>query len=228
MMLLRKLFYQKGTDTIFLRATARKFIAHYGGNGGHNLNEGRGELGYALFHYAMISNLRPKRVLCVGSGKGFIPAICALACKDNNQGHVDFVDAGYDETNPNNWGGTGFWKSVDPKKHFSYLGLSEWITTHVTTSENFAKGSHHRWQYIYIDADHSYEGVKKDYQLFWPRFEKGGFMTFHDVLLRHHTDPKSNHFGVWRFWKELAYRGKITLPFTHSSILPSGLGILQK
>lgn len=228
MTLLDKLFYRKEVDAIFSRATAKKFIAHYGGNGGHNLDETRGELGYALFHYAMISNLRPARVLCVGSAKGFIPAICALACKDNNQGRVDFVDAGYDETNPSNWGGIGFWKSFDPQKHFSYLGLSAWITTYVMTSEKFAKGSRQRWQYIYIDADHSYEGVKRDYQLFWPRLAKAGFMAFHDVLLRRHTDPRYHNFGVWRFWKELGDKGKITLPFTHSSILPSGLGILQK
>jgi hypothetical protein len=41
--------------------------------------------------------MRPKRVLCVGSRYGYIPAICAYACKENNYGVVDFVDAGFDE-----------------------------------------------------------------------------------------------------------------------------------
>ncbi|MCL4360445.1 class I SAM-dependent methyltransferase [Patescibacteria group bacterium] len=221
------MFYRH-TKEIFSRRAAKDLIDYYGGNGGHNLNTSRGELGYALFHYAMISNIRPERVLCVGSMKGFIPAICAMACKDAGSGNVDFVDAGYDEANANNWGGIGYWKSVDPDKHFSYAGLSAWVTTHVMTTEQFANTTRQRWQYIYIDGDHSYLGVKKDYQLFWPRLDKGCFMSFHDVLLRRHTDVRYRGFGVWKFWNEIPEKGKITIPFTYSKTLPSGLGILQK
>ena len=222
-----RLYDELTLSGLFSPRVAKKLIKYYGGNSGHNLDWSRGELGYGLIHYALISNLRPKRVLCIGSTKGFIPAICALSCKDNKKGHVDFVDAGYDKRHPNHWGGIGFWKKVDTKKHFKYLGLSHWITTHVMTSEEFASmGAERIWQYIYIDADHSYRGVKKDYKLFWPRLEKGGFMVFHDVLLKKH--PKHKNFGVWKFWQELPNDNKITIPFTHSKVLPSGLGILQK
>lgn len=211
---------------IFSKRLARQLIERYGGGAGHNLNEKKGELGYGLIHYALISNLRPKRVLCIGSEKGFIPAICALACKDNQKGHVDFVDAGYDQSDKNHWGGTGFWKKIKPKKHFAYGNLSDWITTRVMTSQQFSRGNKRRWQYIYIDGDHSYRGVKKDYQLFWPKLDKGGMMVFHDVLLKNH--PEHDNFGVWRFWEKTKDGGKITIPFTHSQVLPSGLGVLQK
>ncbi len=211
---------------LFSRSVAKKILSRFGGNAGHNLNEYRGELGYGLIHYALITNCKPENVLCIGSMKGFIPAMCALACKDNQRGHVDFVDAGYDKSHPSNWGGIGFWRKVNPMSHFSSMGFSRWLTTHVMTSEEFARKNKREWQYIYIDADHSYEGVKKDYQLLWPRLQKGGFMVFHDVLLRRH--PEHTNFGVWKFWNELPERHKITIPFTHSAVLPSGLGILQK
>ena len=218
---------QDEKNSLFSQRIARKLILHYGGNSGHNLEEDKSFLGYGLIHYALISNLKPKRVLCIGSTKGFIPAICALACKENAKGHVDFVDAGYDKDNPNHWGGIGFWKEVNPDKHFSFPALSPWITTHIMRSDQFARlGTKRRWQYIYIDADHSYKGVKKDFELFWPRLAKGGFMVFHDVLLKEH--PEHADFGVWKFWNEIKNIDKITIPYTHSRVLPSGLGILQK
>lgn len=32
----------------------------------------------------------------------------------------------------------------------------------------------------YIDADHTYEGVKADIEAFWPKLVDGGIMAFHD------------------------------------------------
>lgn len=211
---------------IFFKPEIKKFIRRFGGNGGHNLDEAKGTLGYALMHYAFITNLRPNRILCVGSQKGFIPAILALACKENGTGHVDFVDPGYDRDNPNHWGGVGFWKKHDANKHFGRFGLGLWITTHVMTSAEFARKNKRRWQYVYVDGDHSYEGAKLDYKLFWPFLDRGGYMAFHDILLKNH--PEHPNFGVWKFWNELRSQKKITIPFTYSQTLPSGLGIVQK
>ena len=36
--------------------------------------------------------------------------------------------------------------------------------------------------FIYIDGDHSYEGVKKDIQLWFPKVKKGGLVAGHDYL----------------------------------------------
>lgn len=202
---------------------ARTLIRVYGADGGHNIDPTTGFLGFGLIHYALVRNLKPRRVLCIGSRMGFIPAILALACKDNRRGQVDFVDAGYGHDNPEkHWSGIGFWKKTHPVAHFTKLGVSDRITTHVMTTREYAnKYPKRRYQYIYVDGDHSYKGVKLDYFLFWPRLDKGGFMSFHDVVAKGHVDK--GLFGVWKFWKEL--RGnKITLPFPRES----GLGIVQK
>ena len=202
---------------------SKTLIEAYGADEGHNINRTQYFLGFGLIHYALVRNTRPKRILCVGSRKGFIPAILALACKDNGTGHVDFVDAGYGPEAPTkHWSGVGFWKSNDPVKHFAKIGVSDTITTHVmTTSEYANKYPQKRYQYIYIDGDHSYEGIKLDYSLFWPRLDKGGFMSFHDVVARGYLDK--GLFGIWKFWKELK-ENKIVFPFPKES----GLGIVQK
>lgn len=202
---------------------SKTLIEAFGVDEGQNINRAQYFLGFGLIHYALVRNARPKRILCVGSRKGFIPAILALACKDNGVGHVDFVDAGFGPEEPTkHWSGVGFWKKNEPDKHFGKIGVSDYITTHVMTTLEYAKNyPKKRYQYIYIDGDHSYEGVNLDYSLFWPRLDKEGFMSFHDVVAHGYLDK--GLFGIWKFWKELK-GNKIIFPFPKES----GLGFVQK
>jgi hypothetical protein len=211
-----------------------RIVYHYGasyrvGNSkSQNLDFKTKNLGYGQIHYSLILNIRPEKVLCVGSMYGYVPFMCALACKDNKKGTVDFVDAGYDINNPkdvsrHNWG-QGFWKKVSPKVHFSFFKTDKYINTYVDTTKKFAKKfPKNKYEYIYIDGDHSYEGVKTDYKLFWPMLKKGGFMAFHD------TDNSgvhgTNHYDVTRFCKEFIYSNK---NFFHFPNPESGLVIVQK
>jgi len=48
--------------------------------------------------------------------------------------------------------------------------------------------------FLFIDADHSYEGVKKDFQLYSPFVRKFGIIAFHDIL---------DDCGVDKFWSEI-------------------------
>lgn len=206
------------------RKTSRLLIKEYSGDEGHNINTTQHFIGFGLIHYALVRNTKPARILCVGSRKGFIPAILALACKDNRYGHVDFVDAGYDKNEPTkHWSGIGFWKKVNPSEHFANAGASDQITTYVMTSVKFAKKfPNRRYQYIYVDGDHSYRGVKLDYSLFWPRLDTRGFIVFHDVVARGYLDK--GKFGVWKLWQEIGDKNAIIFPFPKDS----GLGIVQK
>jgi hypothetical protein len=204
------------------RATANFMIKYFNGTIGHEVDLNRGFLGFGLMHYSFISLIRPKRILCIGSQKGFIPAICAMACKDNNFGHVDFVDAGKNSFDRNSWGGTGFWKKHDPDKHFFPYNLNRFITTYVMTSKSFSsKYVKRRYGYIYIDGDHSYEGVKNDYLSFWPKLIKHGIMSFHDITLTGiHEESK---FGVYRLWKEISRNSSVSIISRQN-----GIGFLQK
>ncbi len=211
-------------QTLIKKPISRTLVKYYDGDDGQQVNFTQFFLGFGLIHYAFIRNLKPTRILCVGSRKGYIPAILALACKDNAKGHVDFVDAGYDLDEPTkHWSGIGFWKVTNTQQHFSKIGVQNYITTHVMTTKAYAqKFTKKRYQYIYIDGDHSYEGVKLDYKLFWPKLDRGGFMVFHDVSAQGYLDGGA--FGVHKFWKELSNKHTLTFPFPKQS----GLGILQK
>ena len=50
----------------------------------------------------------------------------------------------------------------------------------------------------FIDGDHTYSGVKKDYDIYKKFVKPGGFMVFHDIV------PHGNkRVGVPQFWKEI-------------------------
>ncbi len=211
-------------QSIIKRTISRKIVENCHVDSGQNINLSQFFLGFGLIHYSFIRNIKPTNILCIGSRKGFIPVILALACKDNNFGHVDFVDAGYDQDDHSkHWSGVGFWKKGDVKEHFARFGVSSYLTTYVMTTKEFAvKYPERTYQYIYIDGDHSYEGVKLDYKLFWKRLEKNGFMSFHDVIAKGYLDK--GLFGVWKLWAEIKDKNSIVFPFPKDS----GLGFIQK
>lgn len=52
--------------------------------------------------------------------------------------------------------------------------------------------------YLFIDGDHSYEGVKKDFEMYSPFVREGGIIAFHDALF--HAD-KTEEVDI--FWNEI-------------------------
>jgi len=68
---------------------------------------------------------------------------------------------------------------------------------------------------LFIDGDHSYEGVKQDWVMYSPLVRKGGIVAFHDSAC------SINGFGIARFLNELGH-GKIdgirhNIQFIHHS-----------
>lgn len=73
--------------------------------------------------------------------------------------------------------------------------------------------------FLFIDGDHSYEGVKSDFQMYSPFVRKGGMVALHDIV------SLRSDYGVTRFWNEI--KGS----FKHREIIncraPSmGIGVL--
>ncbi len=50
----------------------------------------------------------------------------------------------------------------------------------------------------YIDGDHTYSGVKRDYELYRSLIKPGGLMIFHDIV-----PHKNRNVGVPKFWQEI-------------------------
>jgi predicted O-methyltransferase YrrM len=65
-----------------------------------------------------------------------------------------------------------------------------------------ARLGNEKLDFLFIDGDHTYEGVKKDFEMYSPLVRGGGIVAFHDIV------PSSSdaNIGVPRFWNELKER----------------------
>lgn len=209
-------------DQILDSGTVELLIKQFGGIHGQQTNLADSSLGFGLIHYSLIRIFKPERILCVGSEYGFVPALCALACRDNKKGKVDFVDAGKKRGEKNNWGGTGFWKTSEAKSHFNAFGLKPYIQSYIMTTQEFSKKHSFKYEYIYLDGDHSYDGIKHDFKKFWPLLAQQGLMVFHDINLK--GLAHGDEYGVWKLWEQLEKQ----LPVINFPGFDNTLGVIQK
>ena len=54
--------------------------------------------------------------------------------------------------------------------------------------------------FLLIDGDHTYDGVKADYEMYSPLVRDGGLVVFHDIC----PHPYNPEVGVRKFWLELS------------------------
>lgn len=73
-----------------------------------------------------------------------------------------------------------------------------------------------KYDFIFIDGDHSLEGVVQDFLMYAPYIRKGGIVVFHDVI--YHADGTEE---VDILWKEL----KVRHPYTEIKVGRNSTGI---
>ena len=74
--------------------------------------------------------------------------------------------------------------------------------------------------FLFIDGDHSYEGVRKDWEMYGPLVKKGGIVVFHDVQYMAVNPPVE----VKLLWDELKKEHKYVEIKTSKS--STGMGVL--
>jgi cephalosporin hydroxylase len=78
--------------------------------------------------------------------------------------------------------------------------------------------------FLFIDGDHSYEGVKMDFEMYGPLVRGGGLIAFHD-----NKPTESNAWsGVIPYWEELKKSSYKTEEFFGDEDTWGGMGVLVK
>jgi cephalosporin hydroxylase len=84
-----------------------------------------------------------------------------------------------------------------------------------------------RIDFLFIDGDHSYEGVRRDFELYSPLVRDGGIVALHDIVPGgpgKHGDPG----GVPVFWSEIRERHSIEAEFVEDWEWGScGIGVIR-
>ena len=88
--------------------------------------------------------------------------------------------------------------------------------------------------YLFIDADHTYQGVENDFRMYSPLVRRGGMIAFHDIV----TYNRDTKCEVARFWNEIKPRyrhlefvaglnnGALPIAVTGEPMETSGIGVL--
>ena len=177
-------------------------------------------LGDGLMVYSLIQFIRAKICVCIGTGGGFIPRLMT-------QSRVDLWHQKIFEGNPSNeWGDIGTTIIVDAANGVG--GFTDWteedsfLRQHFSpqiileTSEkafyDYFVRQDIKIDYLHIDGDHSYEGVKKDFELYSQLISENGIITIHDTDQKYHdtfvvTENSKKDFATFdgpaKFVKEL-------------------------
>ena len=143
----------------------------------------------------VIAAVKPVRALEIGTARGgTLFVLCRLAAPDATVISVDLPHGAF--------GGGYSPLRIPLYKRFTSPGQS----LHLIRADSHDKDTLQRVRnilgsepldYLFIDADHTYEGVKRDFQLYSPLVRKGGTVAFHDIA-QHQAGCE-----VPRFWSEI-------------------------
>lgn len=69
-------------------------------------------------------------------------------------------------------------------------------------SEDAARKIDVDFDFIFVDADHSLNGIRTDWRVWSPRCRFGGVMAFHDTRIASHA-PYVQNFGSFKYYSEV-------------------------
>jgi len=145
-----------------------------------------------------VQELQPKTILEVGTARGgTLFLLCQSAAED---AEIVSLDLPYGK----NGGGYPKWKQpiyqlfVRSGQRLTLLRANSHLKETRTRVGHAVRGG--TFDLIMIDADHSYEGVKRDFELYSPLVSERGIVVLHDVL-PNRFDPE---IDVHRFWREVS------------------------
>jgi hypothetical protein len=146
-------------------------------------------MGDGLLVYSIIQHMRAKVCVCIGSGGGFIPRIMTQARMDLWEQQI------FEGNNDKNWGDIGTTYVIDACNGVggksdiedeSSLFRSAFHPRFIKeTSEkayyDFFVKQDIKIDVLFIDGDHSYEGVKLDFDLYSTILSDKGIIMIHDT-----------------------------------------------
>jgi hypothetical protein len=133
--------------------------------------------------------MRAKNCVCIGSGGGYIPRIITQARLDLHKQNI------FNGNSDFNWGdigttyvvdacnGVGGYKDFENEHSFlRKVFVPRFIkSTSVDAFYDFFIRQDIKIDFLFIDGDHSYEGVKKDFELYSTILSEKGIIMLHDT-----------------------------------------------
>jgi predicted O-methyltransferase YrrM len=177
----------------------------------------RGKAERILFHsgfgdsaellYGLVRSMKPEVCVEIGSARGKSACYIGMALKENGRGTLYAIDPHL----PTDWNDSF---SVDTAEVFARNVAEVGVTGQVCMIRSYSGTAATDWNrpidFLLIDGDHSYEGIKRDWDLFVPHLRRFGVVAFHDTIWNLNSAPQVGQredMGVPRFVDELRQQG---------------------
>jgi len=154
--------------------------------------------------YGLVRSLKPELCVEIGSARGQSACSIGLALKENRRGKLLAIDP-HCRTDWNDYQSVDTFEVIS--RNLAVLKLTDWVEIIRRTSFEAAQDWTSPIDMIFIDGDHSYAGVKSDWDLFMPHVKQFGVVVFHDTLWALASGPSHSNMGVPRFVEELRTSG---------------------
>ncbi|MEN3377152.1 MAG: hypothetical protein V7604_2507 [Hyphomicrobiales bacterium] len=167
---------------------------------------------HAPFGFWLVDALRPRTIVELGVHHGFSYFVfCQAVRRLQLQARCFAIDS-FEGDEHAGFYGDDVYQDV-ARRNRGYEGFSQVIrSTFAEACDQFADGS---IDILHIDGCHTYDAVRRDFEMWLPKLSSRGIVLFHD------TAERGNGFGVHVLWDELCARYP-HFEFTHGH----GLGIV--
>jgi hypothetical protein len=188
----------------------------------HGSGNGSEDLGAGMLYYGLAYSLRAKTCVCLGSGGGFVPRMMRQAQRDLDlEGSRTILVDGATRVSAdrkNIWG-SPCWTAEDSRFRINYPEIEIVLELTQDAYNNFFVPGKISIDFLHIDADHHYDGVKLDWDLYHRLVPDNGVITLHDTI--NYREP----CGVPQLLEEIRQGGEyevINFPVSY------GTAILRK
>ena len=151
----------------------------------HGSGQDSTDLGAGILYYALAYAHRARTCVCLGSGGGFVPRLMRQAQRDLGllDGRTYLVDGAGSVSAPGReiWG-SPMWLAEDSPFRKNYPEIELRLQLTEDAFHDFFEPNRVKIDFLHIDADHHYEGVKLDWDLYAPLVGPAGVITLHDTV----------------------------------------------
>lgn len=149
----------------------------------------------------ILAKHKPRFILEIGTARGgTLFLFCMVAAPNATIISVDMpkgpFGGGYPESK------IPFYKTFAREKQTLLLIRAD--SHNLKTLENVKRVLHgEKLDFIFIDGDHTYDGVRMDFEMYSPFVKEGGIIAFHDVAPHNKIHDPHGKVGVPQFWNEI-------------------------
>ena len=146
----------------------------------------------------LVRERRPTRVLEIGAFQG--GSLCLFCRAIDGSADILSIDTAFQF--PHRWAYRCF---ARPRQRVTCLTADSHQAKTLDRVKHWL--GHVGLDFLFIDGDHSFEGVARDFEMYSPLVRSGGLIAFHDIVPDFHTRfgrVSSHEVGeVPRFWQQL-------------------------